>query len=308
MLVLDKNGLHTAPTKVQAILEAPIPTNLSELRPNLSSYQTSPALQIHYINCYEKEHHEKCQKTVWRLLRALKKLWYLPNFWHIMILLPVMPHPMALARFCNKFTQTKQSDRLHLHHILWLTKAEVNYSQIEKESLALVFCVKHFYQYLHCKKFVLVTDHKPLLSLFGPKKGIPVIAAARLQRFAVFLSNFNFDIVFVKSEWHGNVDSLSWLPLLQVVSEPLLGAIDDGDVTYLEYIGESTPPVTNRTICHKSKIDPLLTKVIRYILYGWPKEVPDHIKLNWRLQDQLKLKSGILMWGYRVFIPDFDRA
>ncbi|KAJ8868102.1 hypothetical protein PR048_031911 [Dryococelus australis] len=58
----------------------------------------------------------------------------------------------------------------------------------------------------------------------------------------------------------------------------MLGAIDDGDATYSQYTGESTPPVTNRTIRHDTKIDSLLTKVIRYFLYSWPKEVPDNIK------------------------------
>ncbi|KAJ8892752.1 hypothetical protein PR048_005333 [Dryococelus australis] len=36
------------------------------------------------------------------------------------------------------------------------------------------------------------------------------------------------------SEWHNNVDALSWVPLSQDVSEPLLGAIDDGDSTSLQ--------------------------------------------------------------------------
>ena len=29
---------------------------------------------------------------------------------------------------------------------------------------------------------MLVTDHKPLMVFLGPKKGIPSLAAARLQR------------------------------------------------------------------------------------------------------------------------------
>ncbi|KAJ8872817.1 hypothetical protein PR048_026433 [Dryococelus australis] len=120
-------------------------------------------------------------------IKHIKKLLYEPKFWHIMILLPVIPHSMVLVQFCHKFTWTKQSDQLYLHHI------EVKYSQIEKEILALVFGVIHFYQY--GTKFVLVTDHKPLFSIFDPKIGIPVMAAARLQRYAVFQSNFNLDVV-----------------------------------------------------------------------------------------------------------------
>ncbi|KAJ8872818.1 hypothetical protein PR048_026434 [Dryococelus australis] len=82
-------------------------------------------------------------------------------------------------------------------------------------------------------------------------------------------------------------------PLSKGVSDPLLGAIDGEDATYLQYVGDSTPPETNRTICHETIMDPLLTNVIRYILYGWPKEVPDNMKPFWRLRNQLTLESGL---------------
>lgn len=68
-----------------------------------------------------------------------------------------------------------------------LAPAERNYSQIEKEALALVFAVKKFHKMLHGRKFVLFTDHKPLLAVFGSKKGIPIHTANRLQRWALTL-------------------------------------------------------------------------------------------------------------------------
>ncbi|KAF0706189.1 Reverse transcriptase domain-containing protein [Aphis craccivora] len=48
--------------------------------------------------------------------------------------------------------------------------------------------------------FQLETDHKPLIHIFGDKKGIPIYAANRLQQWAYVLSSFNFDIKYVKSE------------------------------------------------------------------------------------------------------------
>lgn len=57
-----------------------------------------------------------------------------------------------------------------------LSSAEVNYSQVDKEALSLIFGVTKFHHYLSDRKFTLVTDHKHFNHLFKP--GIPVSAMA----------------------------------------------------------------------------------------------------------------------------------
>ena len=56
--------------------------------------------------------------------------------------------------------------------------------QIRNEALAIVFTLHKFHQFLYGHQFLLVTDHKALLTLFGPNKAIPALAANRLARWA----------------------------------------------------------------------------------------------------------------------------
>ena len=76
-----------------------------------------------------------------------------------------------------------------------LAPAEKKYSVLEKEGLAIIFAVKKFHQYLYGRKFKIVTDHRPLVGLFNEIKPIPVTTAARLQRWTLILSAYEYSIV-----------------------------------------------------------------------------------------------------------------
>ena len=52
--------------------------------------------------------------------------------------------------------------------------------QKEKEALVIVFGVRKFHKYLYGRTFHLLTDHKPLVTILGPKTAVPTLAAARM--------------------------------------------------------------------------------------------------------------------------------
>ena len=52
-----------------------------------------------------------------------------------------------------------------------------------------------------------------MTTILGPYKGAPTIAAARLQRWALILSGYHYEIEFLPTKAHANADGLSRLPL-----------------------------------------------------------------------------------------------
>ena len=55
-------------------------------------------------------------------------------------------------------------------------------------------------------------DHKPLPSILGPKKGVPSLAAAHLQRWGLTLTASDYQIELKTTSAHANADGLSRLP------------------------------------------------------------------------------------------------
>ena len=81
-----------------------------------------------------------------------------------------------------------------------LNEHEKSYSHFDKEALAIMFALKRFHVYLYGRHFTILTDHKPLERIFGPKTAIPPLAAMRIQRWAIILAAFDYSIKFVPSK------------------------------------------------------------------------------------------------------------
>lgn len=72
--------------------------------------------------------------------------------------------------------------------------AEKNYSQMDREALSIISAVKKFYKHIYGQKFLLESDHQSLKDIFSPKKETPPVAAARLQRWAIITSMYDYEI------------------------------------------------------------------------------------------------------------------
>ena len=184
-----------------------------------------------------------------------------------------------------------------------LSPSERNYAQVEKEALSLVFGVRRFHNYLYGRTFTLVTDHKPLTTILGSKRCVPPLAAARLQRWAIILSAYTYQIEFRPTQSHANADGLSRLPLKEVTPEGRPSAPRVFNLSQIESI-----PVTTAQIRRATFTDVLLSKVLKYTKRGWPTEIKDAIRPYWNRRDKLTIEDDCLLWGGRVVVPQKLRA
>ena len=68
---------------------------------------------------------------------------------------------------------------------------------------------KMFHQHLFQRHFLLYADHKPLLGLASEQKGITSMAAARIQRWAILLSAYNYSLKYRSGSENSNANFFS---------------------------------------------------------------------------------------------------
>ena len=142
-----------------------------------------------------------------------------------------------------------------------LSSSEKNYAQIEREALSIIFGVKKLHQFLYGRKFTLVTDNQPLLTILGPKTAIPPLAAARMQRWAIVLSAYDYQIEYRSSAKHSNCDALSRLPH----EDSKIGS--ESEIYSLSAIDKDFP-ITAMDIGKATLQDPVLSKVHDWVMMG----------------------------------------
>ncbi|UYV79717.1 K02A2.6-like [Cordylochernes scorpioides] len=142
-----------------------------------------------------------------------------------------------------------------------LSSAEVKYSQTEKEALAIVFATSKLRQYLFGRKFVLKSDHKALTTVFGNKRLLPPLIANRLHRWALELSNFDFDIRYTNKDTMLCADAFSRLPLEEInLWEDNIDLVTH-DISFL-----NVTPLDHLIIEEETNKDPVLNKLKEYLL------------------------------------------
>ena len=97
-----------------------------------------------------------------------------------------------------------------------LTSSEENYGITDLEGLAVIWSIQKFRPYLLGIRFQVLVDHCALCVLNNRTPTSP-----RLKRWAIILSEFDFEIVYTKGSLHKDVDCLSRAPVDDPVDDYL---------------------------------------------------------------------------------------
>ena len=161
-----------------------------------------------------------------------------------------------------------------------------------------MFGVRRFHNYLYGRRFTLITDHKLLTAILNPKQGIPSLAAARMQRWALILTGYSYDIEYRSTHAHANADGLSQLPVGGSQQEGNLADTTAFTIGQLEAL-----PMQATEIDEATRADPVLSKVLEYLRRGWPQKVSEELAPFWRRKEELSIEGNCILWGIRVVVP-----
>lgn len=313
---IDASGLHPTEDKVKAITEAPAPNNVKQLESFLGVFNFYRRFVPNASSVLEPLNRLRRSGVPWQWGKEQREAFVEAK--------QLLLSSQVLVHFNPKLPISVVADSSSyglgavLSHIIdgherpvcfasrTLLPAERNYPQVEREALAIVFALRHFHNYLWGQpKFRVVTDHKPLLGLFSPTKPISPMASGRIQRWALMLQAYSFDLIHRSGVILGTADALSRLPL----AGPNESVPIPGEWTNLVNFLQSSP-TTSHNIREHTRTDPTLSRVLRYCELGWPTCLPqgDESLTNFfRKRNELSIEAGCILWGSRVVIPSRDR-
>lgn len=232
--IIGEDGVRPDPGKVKAVREFPRPRNATNIKQflGLAGYYRRFIAKFSYITKPLTNLLKKDTEFVWtdKHENAFNKIK------DVLCTEPLLQFP----DFSKPFVLTTDASGYAIGGILSqgpigedlpiaytsrvLNKAECNYSTIEKECLALVYCTMHFRPYLYGRKFTLVTDHKPLVWINSIKD-----PTSRVARWRTRLEDYTYDIVYKAGKKNVNADALSRNPVIDSEEHKVLPITSDSD-------------------------------------------------------------------------------
>lgn len=176
-----------------------------------------------------------------------------------------------------------------------LTPAEGRYSNIEREALSIVWCCLRLSQLLLGRRFTLVTDHRPLIRIYGGAS-LPKVASSRITRWAILLQRFDFDIRYKAGNLIAHADALTRLKIRS----------DECHAEDFVINGVYEENVTKDIMCRAKSLipnDEVALRVMERVEAADWRNVRMGERPFFRARKQLRVENALLFMGDRLYLP-----
>ncbi|XP_043229709.1 uncharacterized protein K02A2.6-like isoform X1 [Amphibalanus amphitrite] len=308
--IISADGLKPVPEKVAAVVGMREPRNVTELRALLGSVNYYQRLVPSLASMLAPLYALLKKGAVWRWTAACQS--------SLDQVKRVLTSGSVLMRFDLTLPLKLVTDASSvgvgaaLVHVLpdgterpvcfasrTLTATEQKYAMVEKEAVAVSFGVRRFSQYLYGKHFHLVTDNRALSHILNPQRELPALSAARMQRYALQLAAFSYEVELRKSENMGLADVLSRLPQVGADGD----SVEEEEVYLVRHWEEEGPALSAQEVETLTRRDSTLGRVLTYVRSGWPSVVEPEFRAFKQRSTELSTDGDCLLWGGRVVVP-----
>ena len=203
----DSQGMHRVDATLHTIRDARPPTPLTELR-SFTGMVNHYAQFIRGLSGKLKPLHMLLRKyTKW--FGGTKQQHTCVEINNILSSPPLVVHydpcrPLVLTAAASEYgvgavlshTIEDGTDRPISCFSRTLSPIEKNYSQLDNEGLLIIYRLRKCQQFVYGRHVTIVTDHKPLIALFGEHIHVSQMVSPRIQRWALMLSSYNYTIQY----------------------------------------------------------------------------------------------------------------
>ena len=300
--IVSSAGLKPDPSKIEAILEMSAPTSkddidrlrgmvnyLARYLPKLADVM-QPLNELSHKNVawtWDAVHDEAYRKLK-ELLTKAPVLTYYDQSKELVV------HTDASAQGLGAVMM--QGGKPIAYASRALREAELRYSVIEKEMLAIVFALEKWNQFTFGREVKVYTDHKPLASI--SKKPLDR-APKRLQGMLLRAMAYDIDVQYLRGKDNYVADPLSRAYLPQKKGQESLERVSS--ITHLSLPDEEILEMRECTAEDES-----LQALKQTILNGWPEQknqLSPLVTPYFSVRDELTVVDGIVFRGERLVVP-----
>ena len=209
--------------------------------------------------------------------------------------------PVGLAATLTQRKPGEQWLRVVQYASRSLTDPKKRYSQIELEALAGDFGCNKFHLFLYGRPFKIVTDHKPLESVFNKPTHTSSI---RIQRIVNRMIDYDFVVEYRR--WKENISyytSRHPMPLHECSKFELRTTKEVWH--YVNYVVTCSTPkaVTRDKVKDATEEDPALQALKKYNNQGWIETNDTRTHEFRQVFHELTIVDGIVLRGDRIVVP-----